>query len=129
MTDELVSNLPAHLRAPIQDLLRRPVATREHMLAELDVYTRDIDDAARRRSDLDVNLAEAIVQACRSLLDESWADRSEEQRRLVQLVCDYYVDPEDRDGDLESVHGFDDDAEVLNLVLDALQRSDLKVRV
>jgi hypothetical protein len=39
------------------------------------------------------------------------------------------VDPEDETGDLESVSGFDDDAEVLNLVLDALRRPDLKVRV
>jgi hypothetical protein len=39
------------------------------------------------------------------------------------------VDPEDGDGDLESVVGFDDDAEVLNLVLDRLHRSELKVRI
>lgn len=129
IVDDLVSNLPAHLRASIDSLLQRPVATREHMLAELDAYTRRIDDSVRRQPDLDVNLAEAILQACRTLLHEHWPNLSEDQRRLVQVACDYYVDSEDEAGDLESVFGFDDDAEVLNRVVDALHRSELKVRV
>jgi hypothetical protein len=127
--DDLVSNLPDHLKASIDSLLQRPVATREHMLAELDAYTQRIDDSVRRQPDLDVDLAEAILQACRTLLHEHWSDLSEDQRRLVQIACDYYVDSEDEAGDLESVFGFDDDAEVLNLVVDALHRSELKVRV
>ena len=127
--DDLVSNLPVHLRASIDSLLQRPVATRELMLAELDAYTQRIDDSVRRQPDLDVNLAEAILQACRTLLHEHWSNLSEDQRRLVQVACDYYVDSDDEAGDLESVFGFDDDAEVLNLVVDALHRSELKVRV
>jgi hypothetical protein len=127
--DDLVSNLPDHLKASIDSLLQRPVATREHMLAELDAYTQRIDDSVRRQPDLDVDLAEVILQACRTLLHEHWSDLSEDQRRLVQIACDYYVDSEDEAGDLESVFGFDDDAEVLNLVVDALHRSELKVRV
>ena len=127
--DDVVSNLPPHLRGSIENLLQRPVATREHMLAELDAYTQRIDDSARRRSDLDVNLAEAILQSCRTLLHQHWPDLSGDQRRLVQVTCDYYVDSEDEAGDLESVAGFDDDAEVLNLMLDALRRPELKVSV
>jgi hypothetical protein len=129
MIDDLKSNLPPHLTASIEVLLSRPVSSREQMLAELDAYTRLIDDSARRRPDLDVNLAEAILQACRALLHNHWSDLSADQRRLVQVTCDSYVDSEDEAADLESVTGFDDAAEVLNLVLDALQRSDLKVRV
>ncbi|MGH7500353.1 MAG: hypothetical protein ACREL7_01215 [Longimicrobiales bacterium] len=129
MIEDLVSSFPSHLRASIEGLLSRPVSTREQLLGELDAYTRRIDDSARRRPDLDVNLAEAILQACRRLLREHWSELSEDQRRLVQVTCDYYVDPEDEAGDLESVSGFDDDAEVLNLVLDALRRPDLKLRV
>ena len=129
MIDDVVSNLPPHLRRSIEGLLKRPVATREHMLAELDAYTQRIDDSARRRPDLDINLAEAILQACRTLLHQYWSDLSGDQRRLVQVTCDYYVDTEDEAGDLESVAGFDDDAEVLNLMLDALRRPELKVSV
>lgn len=129
MTEDLASNFPPHLRTSIEGLLNRPVSTRDELLAELDAYTHRIDDSARRRHDLDVNLAEAILRACRTLLRDHWSELSADQRRLVQVTCDYYVDPEDEAGDLESVSGFDDDAEVLNLVLDALQRSELKVRV
>jgi uncharacterized membrane protein YkvA (DUF1232 family) len=108
-----------------------PSTAREHARAsgsELDAYKRRIDDSARRRPDLDVNLAEAILRTCRTLLGD-WTDLSEEERRLVQLACDYYVDPYDEDGDLESVFGFDDDAEVVNLVLNELGREDLQVRI
>lgn len=129
MIDDLVANAPAQLRTSLEGLLRRPAATREKLGADLDAYTQRIDDAVRSRPDLDVNLAEAIMQACRTLLAEDWAGHSPDQRRLIQLVCDYYVDSDDEDGDLESVFGFDDDAEVLNLVLDSLGRSELRVRV
>jgi hypothetical protein len=129
MMEDLVSSLPPQVRTSVDGLLLRPTSTREHMLAELDAYTVRIDDAARRRPDLDVNRAEGIMRACRTLLDEDWGGLPDDQRRMVQLACDYYIDPDDEDGDLESVFGFDDDAQVLNLVLDALQRSELKVRV
>lgn len=129
MIDDLVSNAAPHLRNTIENLLQRPVTSREHMVSELDAHTRRIDDAARDRPDLDVNLAEAILQACRALLDDGWTNLPGDEQRLIQLICDYYTDPDDGEGDLESVFGFDDDAEVLNLVLDALRRSDLKVRV
>jgi hypothetical protein len=110
-------------------LLRRPASTRERLVSDLDAYTRRIDASARRRPDLDVNLAEAILRSCRTLLDDDWANLSEEARRLVQLACEYYVDPDDEDGDLESVFGFDDDAEVVNLVLIELGRDDLQIRI
>jgi uncharacterized membrane protein YkvA (DUF1232 family) len=128
MIDDFVSKLPSHPGDSVELLLRRPASTRERLVSELDAYTRRIDDSARRRPDLDVNLAEAILRTCRTLLGD-WTDLSEEERRLVQLACDYYVDPYDEDGDLESVFGFDDDAEVVNLVLNELGREDLQVRI
>lgn len=128
--DSVVTSLPAHLRPSIEGLLSRPATSRERMIAELDAYTQQIDDAARRRPDLDVNLAEGIVQACRTLLrKDDWGAFTADQRRLVQVVCDYYVDSDDEAGDLDSVFGFDDDAAVLNLALDALHRPELRVRV
>jgi uncharacterized membrane protein YkvA (DUF1232 family) len=127
--DALVSDAPPELRASVERMLQRPVASPQTILSELDAYNRRIDDAVRVRPDLDVHLAESILRACRSLLEDAWRDLGGDQRRLVQLACDYYLDPEDEDGDLQSVFGFDDDAVVLNLVLDALDRSDLKVQI
>ena len=71
--EDLVSNLPAHLTASIDSLLQRPVATREHMLAELDAYARRIDDSVRRQPDLDVNLAEGT--GCHLLLGDGIVQR------------------------------------------------------
>jgi hypothetical protein len=124
-----VTGLPPHLKPSIDRLMQRPAADRDDMLAELDAYTQRIDDTARAQPDVDVDLAEAILQSCRTLLHDHWSDLSGDQRRLVQVTCDYYIDADDDASDLESVFGFDDDAEVLNLVADALSHSELKVRV
>ena len=41
------------------------------------------------------------------------------------MACDYYIEEEDEEGDLDSVFGFDDDAELLNVVLNCKARERL----
>jgi hypothetical protein len=127
--EAFLSDAPEALSSSLERLLERPAETRENLLAQLSEYTLEIDRAARARKDLDVHLAESILRSCTALLEEGWDDLDEGQQRLAQLACDYYLDAEDEDADLESVFGFEDDAEVLNLVLEEIGRGDLKVRV
>lgn len=127
--ERFVAALPDALREPVGRLAGRPGKGRETLLAELTGYTDRIDAAARRRKDLDVDLAESIRQVCVRLLDDDWAALSEDHRRLVGLACAYYLDAEDGDGDLDSVFGFDDDAELLNRVLDVIGRPEYRVRI
>jgi len=76
-----------------------------------------------------VNLAECIGTSCLVLLNTLGPDTPEESRRLIQVACRYFVETEDREGDLASVFGFDDDAEVLNAVAVKLGRPDLVVSI
>ena len=76
-----------------------------------------------------MNLAEYIGRACFALLDSLGPDTPEESRRLTQLACRYFVETEDGEGDLGSVFGFDDDAEVLNAVVLKLDRPELVVSI
>jgi hypothetical protein len=81
------------------------------------------------RGDLDVHLADCISRSCMTLLNEEW-DRAEGVgKRLIQAACHYFVENDDEDRDLESVYGFDDDAEVVNAILELLNRQDLTIQI
>lgn len=121
------AGVPAPLRGATEALLNEPVRTRRSLLSDLEAYSDRIDAAALHRRDLALNLARAIHQACRHLLEVDWPELGPDGRQLVQVACAYFVDARDGDGDLESVFGFDDDAQVLNAVLDAIDRPAQKV--
>lgn len=76
----------------------------------------------------DVETAELVAQAATELLGFSQEfDRRE--RALVRGAIEYFILNDDASDDLEDVLGFDDDARVLNSVLDRIGRADLKVRL
>ena len=125
---DFCARVPEELVASVEEILARPAAGQEDMLEDLDDYTTQIDAASRQRADLDVHLAEMILRTCRTLLEEDWAHLDPAQQSLVRLACVYYLDSDDADGDLESPFGFEDDALILNLVLEFIGRSELRVR-
>jgi len=106
-----------------------PLREKLELAAEIENYVHRIDEVARRKHDLDVNLSEAIAQTCLTLLDEDWDRVGEIDKKLIQIGCCYFIDEGDAEGDLESVFGFDDDAELLNAVLDLIARPELKIIV
>lgn len=68
-------------------------------------------------ADVDQKLANALVEVSLRLLGTLGDDGPEERRRWVQAAIRYFVIEEDADGDLDSILGLDDDAEVINAVL------------
>lgn len=124
-----METIPPELKDGIRSLLDRPQPTAEDLLAALDDYTRRVDAEVRRRQDLDVNLAEEILRVYRRLLQQAWGGLDEHRRRIVTAGCSYYLDRGDQDDDLGSVFGFDDDARLLNQVLEAIGRTDLRVTI
>jgi len=124
-----ISELPDKLRQAVDRFCDLSLASKPALEALIEKYADDIEQAACNRGDLDVNLAECISRSCKTLLNEEW-DRAEDfGKRLIQAACYYFVESDDQDGDLESVYGFDDDAEVLNEVLELLNRPDLTVQI
>jgi hypothetical protein len=124
-----LEKVPETLAGSVKELLERPAANRDTLLADLDEYTSRIDRAVRQRGRLDVHLAEMILRACRTLLQDDWPHLGAEHQSLVRLACVYYLESDDADGDLDSPFGFDDDALVLNLVLETIGRPERQVRI
>ncbi len=76
----------------------------------------------------DVETAELVAEAAVELLAFS-AGFDRRERALVRGAVEYFILNDDASDDLEDVLGFDDDARVLNSVLDRIGRADLKVRL
>ena len=124
----LLDDLPVGARPLLEKLMREPLVPPDELRHELKEHAAQVDRSAARRMDLDVHLAECIGQSCLTLLD-SLGPNTPRAHRLVQLACRYFVEMEDDSGDLLSVFGFDDDAEVLNAVARQLDRPDLMVSI
>jgi len=84
--------------------------------------------AANASSVTDVETAELVAEsACKVL---SFADQfSSQERAMVRGAIEYFALNDDASDDLDDALGFDDDARVLNSVLDRIGRAELKVDV
>jgi hypothetical protein len=127
--DRLLESLPEALRRPVSDYYGLPLAPKRELIALIDDYADEIARAAERRGDLDVNLADCIHRCCLTLLSEQWDSDGDHRKRLIQAACYYFVESDDEDGDLQSVYGFDEDAELLNVILEHLDRPDLAIHI
>jgi len=83
-------------------------------------------DEAARHGALDIDTALAIGDALVRLLDEP-DQYDAEQRALLRGAVSYFVDTEDSANDVTDAIGFDDDVRVVNAVLDAVGRRDLRI--
>ncbi|MEZ5232271.1 MAG: hypothetical protein AB7W59_04855 [Acidimicrobiia bacterium] len=93
-----------------------------------DDYLQWAKDQAAQSAAVDLDTAERIAGVLASLLDEP--DRyDDEARALLAGATSYFVDADDGSNDLTDVLGFDDDARVLNAVLDAIGRRDLRIEL
>ncbi len=127
--ERLLEALPDTLRQPVSDYYNLPLASKRELTALINDYVNEIARVAKRRGDLDVNLAGCIHRCCLTLLNERWDGEGDHHKRLIQAACYYYVENDDEDGDLQSVYGFDDDAELLNVLLQHLDRPDLVIQI
>ncbi len=81
---------------------------------------------AERHPATDVDTATQIADALARLLDEP--DQYDAgQRALLRGAVDYFVLKSDERDDLHSALGFDDDVRVVNALLDAVGRIDLRI--
>jgi len=76
----------------------------------------------------DVETAELVAQAACKVL--TYADQfNAQERAMVRGAIEYFLLNDDASDDLDDALGFDDDARVLNSVLDRIGRAELKVDV
>jgi uncharacterized membrane protein YkvA (DUF1232 family) len=107
-------------------LLAEPMADPDELGRDIANYLERIRKEERENEFIDVGLAEKVARACRELLTR-WDSFSSEERKLAQAAANYFVLQQDGDDDLECVLGFEDDAQVVNAVMDALGLSENRI--
>lgn len=110
--DSLPADLPPETRDTYQRYLKLPLATKSMLTNKLDEYMETVLNASGENEFLDYTTAQRINLALRRLLEVC----SQEQLLHVQAAAYYFVNSDDATPDLESLLGFDDDAEVVNAV-------------
>lgn len=105
----------------------RPV---HELVKEVKTYQQAIAQRSTvRNADIDPALANALVDASMKLLTTIKDSMPRERRLAIQAAVRYFVIEDDAEGDLDSILGLDDDAEVLNAVLKHLGHDDWLVEV
>jgi len=122
---ELPSTLPDDTRQAYLEYLKRPTLTRELLLAKVRPYIQVISDSAKAKPGLDIGTAGELGAALLRLLREC----DESHLPHAQAAALYFLESEDAEPDLESAHGFDDDALVFNSVCLHLGREVLTIPV
>ncbi|MEQ9498738.1 MAG: hypothetical protein RIT81_17805 [Deltaproteobacteria bacterium] len=109
--DPILARLSPPVRTACRPLVGRPLQSVATLRAAVEAHAARAEQAS---GDLiDRPLARLIADGLLRLLG---ADLDEDQRRAVQLACDYFISDEDAESDLTSPLGFEDDAEVFNAV-------------
>lgn len=96
--------------------------------AEVEYHVQAIRLAARRNEFLDVAAAERLGATLVALLDQ-YPTYPEQHQALIAGAARYFAREQDVDPDTTSLLGLDDDALVLNFVLDAIGQPELKVQL
>jgi hypothetical protein len=125
----LFESVPRAVRKVVRVFYDLPLLSKIELMSLLEQYAIRIQNAAEYRGDVDARLADCISLCCTRLLREQWDDEALESKRLIQAACLYYVEIDDGDGDMASAYGLDDDAKLLNFVVEHLGRPDLTIRI
>jgi uncharacterized membrane protein YkvA (DUF1232 family) len=87
-----------------------------------------IEATAHDRAQVDVDTARQVAASLIALIDGGGAALDADGRALVHGAVEYFVLDRDSSSDTDDGLGFDDDARVLNAVLTAVGRADLRVQ-
>lgn len=116
MSFEVPAGIPAEARDRFHELLHEPLMAPEVLLKEVDDCVGMVRRVVMEGAPLDVSMVEGLAEQARTMVGRAGADAPEAERRMVQAAVRYFVLSDDAEGDLVSLMGFDDDAQVLEAV-------------
>lgn len=123
------SAMDSSIRGLFEDYLDDPPERQLSLQFEVTGYLSLLQEEAKRVDTVDLATAKAIAKNALKLLDHvSNHDFDSSEYSMVQAAIRYFTVAEDATSDFEP-GGFNDDAEVLNLVAGKLGREDLKVQL
>lgn len=126
MTVIQLSDLPREARGVWAQLKVEPPQGPEQLVAIVNEHLDQARAAAATSGFVDLALGEQIGAGCLELIRRCTGTTADRWATLQAAVL-YFALSEDGDDDLTSMTGFDDDAEVFNVVTAALGEPDLRL--
>ena len=103
-----------------------PATASGELRAQLPGYLQSVRLAQRDNEFLDLASAERIAAVLEQLLDR-YASFPTDHQALICGATRYFLHAQDADPDLHSILGFEDDLEVVNCVVSAIGRPELRI--
>lgn len=94
----------------------------------LDRYLDVIEETAKTRKHIDLDLANKLGKSCRGLLDYL-KEADQEQHAAIFAAVEYFILPADGDDDLAEPDGLDDDAAVVSQVAYSVGREEFMILI
>ena len=95
----------------------------ESLYEAISTCMKEAEEASQREDNLNIFLAREIASHCRLLLAE-YDSADERGQRLIVGAVRYFVENHDTVSDAAFATGFDDDAKIINHVLEELEIED-----
>lgn len=96
------------------------------LTTKIDDYLLAIQEAQQQNEFMDIRLAREIAYRLHKVLQD-YGRYPTDQQALIVGAARYFIKNDDAEHDLYSVLGLDDDAVVLNFLLDVLNHPELKI--
>ncbi len=123
----LLAAVPGEMRAVLKSLTGEPVMPIDELREELREYMLGVERCAEEVEFFDCETARRVGEKCETLLDALDSGGSEEHRCLIQLAVRYFIVADDAQSDTMSPIGFDDDEQVVDLVIEELRKDGLSI--
>ena len=114
--DRVIKAAPAEVADLLRRFTREPLQEGSVLLGRVRAYLEELQHLSEESEFLDLVLARRVADQCESLIASLPTSGSEDAHRLVQAAVRYFVEAGDAEADLSSPIGFDDDAQVVELV-------------
>ena len=123
--NSILEELDSDTRRAYERYLKIPTADRDSIKAKIDNYLDTVLNASAENEFLDYPTAQRLSLTLKKLLEFC----EDEHLPQVQAAVLYFISTDDVSPDLESILGFDDDAEVVNAVCRGLGHPELEVKL
>ena len=118
---------PAAIKTVLDRYTNEPLLDPDQMAEQLTAYIQEIDRLSQEIEFFDSDTAKRVATRCGKLIATLCTDSKSDHRRLVQIAVRYFVEDDDAESDSMSPIGFDDDALVVDLVVEELRKDGITI--
>ena len=118
---------PAAVKTVLDRYTNEPLLESDQIAEQLTAYVQEIEKLSQEIEFFDSDTAKRVAARCGKLIDTLRTDSNSDHRRLVQSAVRYFIEDDDAESDSMSPIGFDDDALVVDLVVEELRRDGITI--